>query len=406
MKNKKTAVIGGGASGLMAAYFASESSSVTLFEKQKKIGRKILVTGNGRCNIANKNIYPSRYHGHNTEFVKSVFSRFGLAETESFFNSIGIPFIEEENGKLFPASLQASIVTKVFEYELSKRNIDLRIHRKIEKIIPANNKFRIITAGMEEEIFDSVILSCGSCAFPAAGASTSGYELAGSLGHKIYEPFPAILPLNIPVKSLHTLQGIKWDCGVKVFHKDKCIAESCDELLFTAYGISGPASLKISRSVNELVLSGRIPEISLDFFPLLSSDELRDFLELLFSDKNKKLSFALLGILKERMPEVILSLSGIEFEKRCGSLSTKEKEKILSVLKDFRITPGKPRGFEEAVAAAGGVSVDEIDPATMESGIIKNLFITGELLDIDGDSGGFNLQFAWSTGAIAGMSQK
>jgi predicted Rossmann fold flavoprotein len=259
---------------------------------------------------------------------------------------------------------------------------------------------------MEEEIFDSVILSCGSAAFPAAGASRSGYELAESLGHRIYDPFPVILPVNIPLKTVHTLQGIKWDCGVKVFFKDRCIAESCDELLFTAYGISGPASLKVSRGINELVLNGKIPEISIDFFPLLNLQKLGNILDCLFADKNKKLSFALLGILKERMPEVILSVTGINHEKRCGSLSGSDRGKIISSLKDFRLTPGKPRGFDEAVAAAGGVAVDEIDPATMESKIIKNLFITGELLDIDGDSGGFNLQFAWSTGALAGTAQK
>jgi predicted Rossmann fold flavoprotein len=134
--------------------------------------------------------------------------------------------------------------------------------------------------------------------------------------------------------------------------------------------------------------------------------ELEQTLDILFTDKNKKLSFALLGILKERMPEVILSISGIDHEKRCGSLSISEIKKILSSLKDFRITPGKTRGFDEAVAAAGGVSVNEIDPSTMESKIVKNLFITGELLDVDGDSGGFNLQFAWSTGAVAGMTQR
>lgn len=406
MTEKKTAVIGAGASGLIASYFASEHCKVTLFEKQKKIGRKILVTGNGRCNISNRNIDKNRYHGHNPDFTETVFKKFGLAETEKFFNTIGIPFVEENDNKLFPASLQASIVTRAFEYELTKRNINFQLHRKIERIIPDKNRFRLITAGQEEEIFDSVILACGSPAFPAAGASRSGYELAEGLGHKIFEPFPAILPINIPVKSLHTLQGIKWDCGVKVFYKEKCSASSCDELLFTAYGISGPAALKVSRSVNELILSGRTPDISLDFFPSLNIADLRSILDLLFIDKNKKLSFALLGILKERMPEVILSLSGIDYEKRCGSLSDSDKNRILSILKDFRITPGKPRGFDEAVVAAGGVSVTEINSDTMESKIVKNIFITGELLDIDGDSGGFNLQFAWSTGAIAGLAQK
>jgi predicted Rossmann fold flavoprotein len=404
MTNKKIAIVGGGASGLIAAHFASEKCNVTLFEKQKKIGRKILVTGNGRCNISNRNILSARYHGHNREFVNSIFNRFGLAETEKFFSSIGIPFIEEDDGKLFPASLQAQIIPKVFEYELVKRGIDIRTNRKIEKIKLENSRFRLITAGLEEEIFDAVILSCGSAAFPGAGASRSGYDLAKSLGHNVYEPFPAILPINIPLKIIHTLQGIKWNCSVSVFYEGKCTSSSNDELLFTSYGISGPASLKISRDVNQHILSSRLPVISIDFFPSLGMAELSNLLENIFADKKRKLSFALLGILKERMPEVILSVIGIDHEKRVGSITEGEKELILRSLKDFRITPGKPRSFEEAVVAAGGVDVNEIDPHSMESKLIKNLFITGELLDIDGDSGGFNLQFAWSTGAIAGLA--
>lgn len=405
MTRKKVAIIGAGASGLTAACFAAEACEVTVFEKQKKPGRKILVTGNGRCNITNRNISPEHYHGHNSGFVNDVFSRFGLRETEIFFRSIGIPFVEESEGKLFPASLQASVVPKVFQYELARRGVEIRLHRKIEHIIPEKKGFRVITAGREEGNFDSVILSCGSCAFPSVGGTRSGYELAGNFGHTVYEPFPVILPLNIPFKPLHTLQGIKWDCGVKVLRNGDVIASSLDELLFTAYGISGPASLKVSRSVNGLCLSGEVTEISLDFFPLLNMPDLRGMLMELFSDSGKKISFALLGILRERMPEIILAAAGIDHEKRCGNLSDKDKHRIASSLKDFRIKPGKPRGFDEAVAAAGGVCVDEVNPSTMESRLIQNLFITGELLDIDGDSGGFNLQFAWSTGALAGKAQ-
>lgn len=402
---KRVAVIGGGASGLTAALMASEKCSVVIFEKQKKIGRKILITGNGRCNISNTGIDVARYHGHNPGFVNNIFSKFGLSETEDFFRSIGVPFIEEDDGKLFPASLQASLIPKVFEYELTARGVEIRLHRRIERIIPQKKGFRVITAGMDEEEFDSVILSCGSCAYPQTGASRGGYELAHSLGHTVYEPFPVITPINVPLKALHRLQGIKWDCGVKVYLGKKVIAESCDELLLTAYGISGPASLKVSRWVNEAILKNEIPEIAIDFFPQLSRSELRTMLEVLTEDKNKKLGFSLLGILKERVPDVLLSVSGIDPEKRNSSVNEKEKETILSVLKSFRIEPGKSRGFDEAVAAAGGVSVDEIDPSTMESKLVKGIYMTGELLDIDGDSGGFNLQFAWSTGAIAGMSQ-
>lgn len=405
MQLKKVAVIGAGASGLIASWFAADNCEVVIYEKEKRVGRKILVTGNGRCNISNANADHTRYHGHNPDFVRNVLARFGVDDTVNFFSSIGIPFIEEEDGKLFPASLQSSIVTKVFEYELAKKKADIRLHRRIDRIVPENGKFRLITAGMEEEIFDCVILSCGSCAFPAAGASSRGYDLARSLKHKVFEPFPVILPINIPAKALHRLQGIKWDCGLKVLHKNRTAAQSEDELLFTAYGISGPAGLKISRSVNEIVMGGGEPEISIDFFPAEDQASLQRLIETVTSDRNKKLSFALTGILKERMPEVILEMSGLNHEARCGEIDSAGIQNISRILKDFRILPGRPRDFTEAVAAAGGVDVSQVDPASMESKIVKNLFITGELLDIDGDSGGYNLQFAWSTGAIAGKAQ-
>ncbi len=402
---KRVAVIGGGASGLTAAYFASEKCSVTLFEKQKKIARKILITGNGRCNISNTHIDSSRYHGHNPDFVNNVFSRFSSDDTVSFFNSLGIPFVEEKDGKLFPASLQASLLPKIFEYELVRRNVDMKLHRRVDQIKPINKAFELTTAGKESLEFDSVILACGSCAYPQVGASRAGYELARSLGHHVYEPFPAILPVNIPRKALHRLQGTKWDCSLKVMVNNKVVAQSEDEVLFTGYGISGPGSLKISRWVNELVLAGQEPDISIDFFPEKTEAELRELLDLLWQHGSRKLSFSLLGILKERMPEVLLEIAGIDYERRVNDLSEKEKRKIVSSLKDTRIFPGEPRGFDDAVAAAGGVDVVEINPSNMESLKQKNIFITGELLDIDGDSGGFNLQFAWSTGAVAGKAQ-
>ncbi len=405
MNKKKVAIIGGGASGLTAAFFASEKCHVTLFEKQKKTGRKILISGNGRCNISNKIINSNRYHGHEKSFVNDVFKSFGADDTKKFFTSIGIPFVEEKDGRLFPASLQSSIVPKVFTYELAKRNVTINLHRRIDKIIKGKTGFNLITAGDEKHEFDSVILACGSCAHPASGGASSGYHLAESLGHKVYEPFPAILPINIPYKPLHRLQGIKQDCHIKVICEGKTITEAVDEILFTGYGISGPASLKISRKVNELILDKKSPEISINLFPDMNKDTLLALLNTLWLDKGKKISFSLLGILKERLPELILEMAKIDSERRAGTLSEKEKLAIAETLLDMRLAPGEPRGFEEAVAAAGGVATSEINPLTMESRITKGIYITGELLDIDGDSGGYNLQFAWSTGAIAGMAQ-
>ncbi len=390
----------------MAALLAAgENTEVTLYEKQNKIGRKILSTGNGRCNISNKNLDVSHYCGHNPEFIRNVFSRFGLNNTIDLFESIGIPFVEEDEGRLFPASRQASGVVEILNYELDKKGIELRLDRKIEKVVAAKNKFMVVTAGQEKNLFDSVILSAGSCAYTGLGASSIGYELAESLGHKVYEPFPAILPINIPLKVLHVLEGIKWDCRTSVELGNKMISESKGELLFTKFGISGPAALNISRAVNEQVLQKNIPDIIIDFFPELTEQELGKKLNNLWDDGDKSIFLSLAGIIKKRIPEVLFKAGGIDPYKQVKFLTNQERLGIIKIFKCLKVAPGNPRSFREAVVAAGGVDVDEINPATMESRIIKNLYITGELLDIDGESGGYNLQFAWSTGALAGMSQ-
>lgn len=405
-RHKKIAVIGGGASGLIASLFASgPGNEVVLFEKQKALGRKILVTGNGRCNISNTSVSEKNYHGKNTQIVSEVLKIFSQQQTMLFFESIGIPFVEGKNGKLYPASLQASSVVKIFEYELSKKNVDVRLHRRIDRIIPEKNGFRLLTAGDENFHFDSVILSAGSCAYSPAGASRIGYDLAKSLGHRVIEPFPSILPVNISPKSLHRLQGIKWDCGLRVISGDKIFGSTEGELLFTAYGLSGPAGLDISRAANQLVISGKKCFIEIDFFPGIKSSSLEKIVSGLWNDKDRTVSFSLAGLIKERMPEVIIELAGVDHNKKIGELTDEEKSKIISALKSLRVYPGEPRQFTEAVAAAGGVDTSEIVHSTMESKLVKNLFITGELLDIDGESGGYNLQFAWSTGAAAGMSQ-
>jgi len=391
---------------MMAAWYAAAGGcSVVLFEKQKKAGRKILITGNGRCNITNRHLDPARYHGRNPMFVNNVFARFGLSETIDYFSSIGLPLVEENNGRMYPASMQASTVVKLLEYELERKGVDFRLHRRIDSIVPRGSGFELTTAGRESHRFGSVILCAGSCAWSGAGASRSGYDLARSLGHRVHDPFPAILPLTIPMKSLHRLQGIKWDCALKVLNEGRRIATSSGELLFTGYGISGPAALDISRAVNESVIRGERPEIIIDFFPGFSEEELLTYLETVLADGARETAFSLGSILKERMPEVLLEAGGVDPVKRAGELSRSDRKAIVTVLKGLHIEPGEPRGFNDAVVAAGGVDVSEIDPATMESRIVKNLYITGELLDIDGDSGGYNLQFAWSTGALAGMAQ-
>jgi len=403
---KKIAIIGGGASGRMAACFAAgKGRHVTVFEKQKKTGRKLLATGNGRCNITNTGIDVSRYHGGNPAIVRNIFSRFGLDETVDFFESIGLPLVEKAGGRLYPASLQASSVQRILEHEASSRGAEILLHRKAERLIPGKHGIRLITAGQESFDFDSVILAVGSCAYPQLGASRDVYDLARALGHTVREPLPSIVPLTIPLKILHRLEGIKWDCALSVRIDGKTVSSSQGELLFTSYGISGPVSLDASRAVNAGLAAGRAPEIIVDLFPEKTEEELASLVARLWSDSGKTAAFALAGILKERMPEVLLSIAGIDPQKSASTVTAKEAQAAVRAMKSLTLDPGDPRPFSEAVVAAGGIDTDGINPATMESRVVPGLFITGEVLDIVGESGGYNLQFAWSTGAVAGMAQ-
>ncbi len=389
----------------MAACFAAERSRVTVFEQQKTAGRKILITGNGRCNISNRAVDVSRYHGGNPAVVRNIFARFGPEETESFFLSIGIPFVEEGAGKLFPASLQASSVQKLLVYEAQRRGAELCLHRRVDQIIPGKKGITLVTAGHERRDFDAVILAAGSCAYPQLGASNSGYELAAALGHTVRPPFPSIIPITIPMKSLHRLEGIKWDCAVSVVREGKTLARSVGELLFTKYGISGPVSLDVSRWANEEALAGREAEIEIDFFPETGEDDLFDRCSLLWNDPDKTAAFSLIGILKERMGDVILPAAGIDPLKRMGDIPGQERRAIVKALQEVSDNGGTSlvRGRRRS-SPPGAWTPARSDPSTMESRLVKGLYITGEVLDIDGDSGGFNLQFAWSTGALAGMS--
>lgn len=404
MSNDKTvAVIGGGAAGLTAAIIAARRNCrVTVFEKQDRCGKKIAASGNGQCNISNRTIEESRYHGADPSFAIKVINQFNNSKTEDFFRSMGIPFREGKNGKLYPYSLQAGSVVNALLYEAGRHTVEINTHRQIDSIKKINEKFMLRTAGHEDHTFDAVVLANGGCSYPSLGGNSTGYAIAQSLGHMVLEPFPAIVAVNIPSKQTHRLDGIKWDVALTVVVDGKKNISSTGELLFAKYGISGPVTLDISRALNDPVNSKRERSVEVDFFPDTSQSNLESMLADIFGRGERKISFALEGILKKRIPDVLLETLNINTNEKTSN-GVRYLPRIARALKQFRLTPGEPRAFAEAVVAAGGVSTVEIDPASMESKLVKGLYITGELLDIDGDSGGFNLQFAWSSGAVAGM---
>ena len=399
----KIAVIGGGASGLIAAIAAARNGAeVTIYEKLNRVGKKILATGNGRCNYTNLNMGIERYHGNNVSLAKKAMEFFDLNETMRFFESLGIHPYEGESGKIYPNSLQASSILDVLRYEAERIKIREITDCQIKGLRKNKDKFSII--GNEEYSADKVILATGGKAAPQLGSDGDGYEIARSFGHNIIEPFPALVQLKLKSRYLKRISGIRFDGIVKGFTDNKLIREDEGEILFTDYGISGPPVLQISRKVIEEINKGSNAYISVDMFPHMTKLQLYELLQARFADMGYKgLEESLVGFINKKLIPVILSEAGFEdLNKKCGKLNKKEIYKIIDVLKEWKFEVTGHNTWQQAQSTAGGIDMSQVNPDTLESTKVKGLFICGEVLDVDGDCGGFNLQWAWSSGYTAG----
>lgn len=398
------AVIGGGASGLLAAIAAARNGAeVTIYEKLNKVGKKILATGNGRCNYTNMNISIDRYHGKNLKPAENVLNFFDLNKTLNFFEDLGInPYIGDL-GKVYPSSLQASSVLDVLRYEAQRLKVREIIDFEVIELRKSKDKFSIIGKDKIYEA-DKVILATGGKASPQLGTDGSGYELAKAFGHKVIEPFPALVQLKLSGKYFKRITGIRFDGVVKGFAEQKIIREDEGEILFTEYGISGPPVLQISRMVIEELNKNRRVYVSIDMFPHFSKFDLYDLLSKKFNKIGyKSIEDGLIGFINKKLIPVILMEAGFsELNKQCGKLNKKEIYKIIDVLKDWKFEVTGHNTWNQAQSTAGGVDMSEINTNTLESTKVKGLYLSGEILDVDGDCGGFNLQWAWSSGYTAG----
>lgn len=402
----KIAVIGGGAAGLVAAIAAARNGAeVSVYEKMNKVGKKILATGNGRCNYTNMYMSMDRYHSKNINMAESVMNFFDRDKTISFFENLGIyPYIDQ-SGKVYPNSLQASSVLDVLRYETLRLNVQEITDFEVRELRKSKDKFSII--GMENAFTaDKVILCSGGKASPQLGSDGSGYEIAKSFGHKIIEPFPALVQLKLAGKYFKRITGIRFDGIVRSFTESKTIREEEGELLFTDYGISGPPVLQISRKVIEAINRNERVFIAVDMFPNLTKAMLYDILkDRFFHIGYKSMEDALIGFINKKLISVVLSEAGFEnIQKECGKLSKKEIFKIIDILKEWKFEVTGHNTWQQAQTTAGGIALTDINPNTMESTKVKGLYFAGEVLDVDGDCGGFNLQWAWSSGYTAGHS--
>ena len=395
------AVIGGGASGLMAAITAKKSGKeVIILERKDRILKKVLITGNGRCNITNVNANISNYFGKNISSVENILNRFTPQDTMDFFNELGIVCNEENRGKVYPLSGQASSVVDALRFEAEKLGIKIETEFYVRKIEKDGFKFRIYSEDRKKIEAGRVIIAAGGQSYPELGSNGSGFELAKELGHSVTKLSPSIVQLKTEKNQVKGLQGIKTDVAVTAYGDNKKICTYDGELLFTDYGISGNVVFNIS-FVMPLYKN---VEFEIDFMEKFDYNELYGILK----ERKKIMSHLTMenyfnGMINKKLGQFLSKVSGIEkLSKPVKDLNDSDIRKLCTVLKKYRVKILETTGFKNAQVTAGGVSLDEVNTETLESKIVKGLYFSGEVLDVYGECGGFNLQWAWASGHIAG----
>lgn len=399
----KVLVVGGGAAGMMAAISAKiNGAEVVVLERNNRVGKKILATGNGRCNYTNINLSIDNYHGKNPKFAYSCLSKFGVAETLDFFERLGITPAIEEKGKVFPLSFQSSSVLDVLRFELEDLGVELLTDVFVIGI-NKGEKFELILEDGRKVYGDKVILATGGCAAPNTGSDGNGYTLAKSMGHSIVEVFPGLVQLKLEGDIFKQVDGVKFVGTAGLYVGNELIKEDRGDILFTNYGISGPPILQLSRTALEYLNNNKAIELKISIIDSKTEKELFDYLIYRFGFMAKKtIEKGLIGLINKRLILPILKEVNIDKNKQISYLSNEEVRRLANILTDWRFNISGSKSFKDAQVTAGGINTDEIDSSTMESKLIEGLYFAGEIVDIDGDCGGFNLQWAWSSGYIAG----
>ena len=391
-------IIGAGASGLISAIIlARRGKRVLLLEKNSKIGKKLLATGNGRCNITNQRPTSNKFHSQNPKFIPQILDEYNYQSIRIFFKSIGLELIEAKEGKVFPMSLQALSVVELLEYSCIELGVNILCDARVNKII--NKKDFYIVTYNNTIIVDTknIVVATGNISAPQLGGVDDGLNFAKNLGHNIIKPSPALVQLTSNMKNLKKIAGVKVDSRVSLKLKDKTIEKDGD-VLFTNYGISGLAILDISRTVIEELNYNKNVTLTIDLMPKMSSKQLLSLLKKSIRKKGKKpLDIWLKGFINKKLIAYILE--PLKFDNLVEKdITTQDLEKIVEGIKSFKFMVNGDRGYKGAEVATGGVDTKEINPKTMESKKHKGLYFIGEVLDVDGDRGGFNLHFAWVCG--------
>lgn len=395
----KIGIIGAGASGMAAALAAAENPEVEVLvlERQSRVGRKLLATGNGRCNLTNLHALEGGYHGESPDFSQAALTRFSPEETLAWFRSLGLYTVAEPSGRVYPYSDQANSVVDVLRLAMDKPNITLITGFTVEKIRREPEGFTL--SSREDSYFcDKVIVACGGLAGSKLGGTMSGYQLLGKLGHRSTRLRPALVQIKCGWGGVVGLKGVRANCHVKILRDEALFAQSTGELQFTEMGLSGPVIFEISRDV---CFGKGDWKARLDFLPEMSQEELEEML-LERKQRNFPMEELLTGILHNRLGRVLTKAAGIG-GRQAGELTREEIAQVCRTVKDFDIPLTEPLGMDSAQVTAGGVLTENFDPQTLESRLVPGLYACGEVLDVDGDCGGYNLQWAWSSGRTAGL---
>jgi hypothetical protein len=403
-------VIGGGPAGIMSAIRAGELGAKTLLlEKNNKLGNKLLLTGGKRSNITkaeyNLREFVQKY-GKEGDFLLYALSVFGPKETIEFFEKRGLKTKIEKDNKIFPESNQAKDVLSVLTKALKENNVLVMFNSKIEKITKAKNLIsNIILENGQKISAKNYIMCTGGVSWPSTGSTGDGYKWAEELGHNIEKPRPALVPIKIKEEWVKKLQGLSLgDAELIVFQNNKRKHKVLGEFIFTHFGLSGPIILGISKTIGELLKSGEV-RIILDLKPNLNLQSLDKEVQLIFQKNiNKTFKNCLLDLVPTKIVPVIIELSGIDNSKKVNEITRMQRQGLAKLLKNLEMTVDSLLGFEEAIITSGGILLKEIDSKTMKSKIIENLYFAGEIINLDGPTGGYNLQLCWSTGYLAGQS--
>lgn len=402
-------VVGGGAAGMMAAVFAARNGqNVQLLEKNEKLGKKLFITGKGRCNITNAADIEDLFTAviSNPKFLYSGFYSFTNQQVVDFFEELGVKTKVERGERVFPVSDHSSDVIAAFSRELKSLGVSVSLHTEVKELLCEQDKVCgvLLTNGKKMKA-DAVIVATGGISYPSTGSTGDGYRFARETGHRVTELLPSLVPMEVRQWYAKELQGLSLrNIEIRITDGKKKLYEEFGEMLFTHYGVTGPVILSASSVVGKTLRKKELT-LHIDLKPALSEEQLdKRILREFDANHNKQYKNSIDSLFPAKLKPVMIELSEIEPEKKVNEITKEERQRLVHLIKDFTMTLTGLRGYNEAIITKGGVSVKEIDPGTMESKIIKGLYFAGEVLDLDAVTGGYNLQIAWSTGYLAGIN--